>query len=129
MTVRGAKLGLTRLVAEREPCRIAVDSPGVTLANLGGFGYVGIQDAADRFSVQRAGSACELPRWQVATDKTVAALPYSWFPSLSPVVVRRMRAGAASVLVVRQHSAAPGAEAFSTSCHSPPAIRASATIR
>ena len=49
MTVRGAKLGLTRLVAEREPCRIAVDSPGVTLANLGGFGYVGIQDAADRF--------------------------------------------------------------------------------
>ena len=49
VTVRGAGPGLTRLVAEREPCRIAVDAPGVTLANLGGFGYVGVQDAADRF--------------------------------------------------------------------------------
>ena len=49
VTIRGAGPGLTRLVAEREPCRIAVDAPGVTFANLGGFGYVGIQDAADRF--------------------------------------------------------------------------------
>ena len=49
VTVRGAGPGLTRLVAEREPCRISVDAPGVTIANLGGFGYVGIQDTADRF--------------------------------------------------------------------------------
>ena len=49
VTIRGAGPGLTRLVAEREPCRIAVDAPGVTVANLGGFGYVGVQDAADRF--------------------------------------------------------------------------------
>ena len=49
MTVRGDGPGLTRLVAEREPCRIAVDAPGVTVANLGGYGYVGVQDAADRF--------------------------------------------------------------------------------
>jgi len=49
VTVRGAGPGLTRLVAERESCRIAVDAPGVTVANLGGFGYVGIQDTADRF--------------------------------------------------------------------------------
>jgi len=52
VTVRGAGPGLTRLVAGREPCRIAVDAPGVTLANLGGFGYVGIQDAADRFTCE-----------------------------------------------------------------------------
>ena len=52
VTVRGAGPGLTRLVAEREPCRIAVDAPGVTLANLGGYGYVGIQDAADRFTCE-----------------------------------------------------------------------------
>ncbi len=49
VTVRGAGPGLTRLIAEREACRIAVDAPGVTLTNLGGFGYVGVQDAADRF--------------------------------------------------------------------------------
>ena len=52
VTVRGAGPGLTRLVAEREPCRIAVDAPGVTIANLGGFGYVGVQDAADRFTCE-----------------------------------------------------------------------------
>ena len=52
VTVRGAGPGLTRLVAEREPCRIAVDAPGVTIANLGGFGYVGIQDTADRFTAE-----------------------------------------------------------------------------
>ncbi len=52
VTVRGAWPGLTRLIAEGEPCRIAVDEPGVTLANLGGFGYVGIQDAADRFTCE-----------------------------------------------------------------------------
>ncbi len=49
VTIRGAGPGLTRLVARTEPCRIAVDVPGVTLANLGGFGYVGVQDTADRF--------------------------------------------------------------------------------
>ena len=49
VTVRGVGPGLTRLMAGREPCRIAVDAPGVTLANFGGFGYVGIQDTADRF--------------------------------------------------------------------------------
>ena len=38
--------------AAREPCRIAVDAPGVTLANFGGFGYVGIQDTADRFTCE-----------------------------------------------------------------------------
>ena len=52
VTVRGAGPGLTRLVAEHEPCRIAVDAPGVTLANLGGFGFVGIQDTADRFTCE-----------------------------------------------------------------------------
>ena len=51
-TVRGAGPGLTRLVAENEPCRIAVDAPGVTLANLGGYGYVGVQDTADRFTCE-----------------------------------------------------------------------------
>ena len=45
VTIRGAGPGLTRLVAEREPCRIAVDAPGVTLANLGGYGYVGVRRA------------------------------------------------------------------------------------
>ena len=52
VTVRGVGPGLTRLVAGREPCRIAVDAPGVTLANFGGFGYVGIQDTADRFTCE-----------------------------------------------------------------------------
>ena len=52
VTIRGAGPGLTRLVAGREPCRIAVDAPGVTLANFGGFGYVGIQDTADRFTCE-----------------------------------------------------------------------------
>ncbi len=52
VTIRGAGPGLTRLIAEREPCRIAVDAPGVTLANLGGYGYVGIQDAADSFTCE-----------------------------------------------------------------------------
>ena len=52
VTIRGAGPGLTRLVAEREPCRIAVDAPGVTVANLGGYGYVGVQDAADRFTCE-----------------------------------------------------------------------------
>ena len=52
MTVRGAGPGITRLMAGREPCRIAVDAPGVTLANFGGFGFVGIQDTADRFTCE-----------------------------------------------------------------------------
>ena len=52
VTVRGAGPGLTRLVARAEPCRIAVDAPGVTLANLGGYGYVGVQDTADRFACE-----------------------------------------------------------------------------
>ena len=52
VTVRGVGPGLTRLVAGREPCRIAVDAPGVTLANFGGFGFVGIQDTADRFTCE-----------------------------------------------------------------------------
>jgi hypothetical protein len=52
VTIRGAGPGLTRLVAEREPCRIAVDAPDVTLANFGGFGYIGIQDTADRFTCE-----------------------------------------------------------------------------
>ena len=52
VTLRGVGPGLTRLMAGREPCRIAVDAPGVTLANLGGFGYVGIQDTADRFTCE-----------------------------------------------------------------------------
>jgi hypothetical protein len=39
-------------VARVEPCRIAVDAPGVTLANLGGYGYVGVQDTADRFTCE-----------------------------------------------------------------------------
>ena len=52
VTVRGAGPGLTRLVAAREPCRIAVDAPGVTIANLGGFGFAGIQDTADRFTCE-----------------------------------------------------------------------------
>ncbi|MEN6516964.1 MAG: hypothetical protein ABFC38_02080 [Methanospirillum sp.] len=52
VTVRGAGPGLTRLDAGREPCRIAVDAPGVTIANLGGYGYVGVQDTADRFACE-----------------------------------------------------------------------------
>ena len=52
MTVRGAGPGITRLIAGREPCRIAVDAPGVTLANFGGFGFIGIQDTADRFTCE-----------------------------------------------------------------------------
>ena len=52
VTVRGAGPGLTRLVARREACRIAVDAPGVTLANLGGYGYVGVQDTADHFTCE-----------------------------------------------------------------------------
>ncbi len=52
VTVRGAGPGLTRLVARAEPCRIAVDAPGVTLANLGGWGYVGVQDTADHFTCE-----------------------------------------------------------------------------
>ncbi|MEN6343111.1 MAG: hypothetical protein ABFC89_11205, partial [Methanospirillum sp.] len=52
VTVRGAGPGLTRLVAGGEPCRIAVDAPGVTLANFGGFGYVGVQDTADRLTCE-----------------------------------------------------------------------------
>ncbi len=52
VTVRGMGPGITRLVAGREPCRIAVDAPGVTLANFGGFGYVGIQGTADRFTCE-----------------------------------------------------------------------------
>ncbi|MEN6341341.1 MAG: right-handed parallel beta-helix repeat-containing protein [Methanospirillum sp.] len=52
LTVRGAGPGLTRIVAENEPCRIAVDAPGVTLANIGGFGYIGIQDTADGFTCE-----------------------------------------------------------------------------
>jgi len=52
VTVRGAGPALTRLEARLEPCRLAVDAPGVTLANLGGFGYVGIQDTADRFTCE-----------------------------------------------------------------------------
>ncbi len=49
VTVRGAGPAFTRLVATREPCRIAVDAPGVTLAGFTGAGYVGVQDSADRF--------------------------------------------------------------------------------
>jgi hypothetical protein len=52
VTVRGAGPGLTRLVARADPCRIAVDAPGVTLANLGGYGYVGVQDTADHFACE-----------------------------------------------------------------------------
>ncbi len=52
VAVRGAGPGLTRIVAEDEPCRIAIDTPGVTLANFGGFGYVGLQDTADRFTCE-----------------------------------------------------------------------------
>jgi len=52
VTVRGVGPGLTRLMAGREPCRIAVEAPGVTLANLGGYGYVGVQDTADRFACE-----------------------------------------------------------------------------
>ncbi len=52
VTVRGAGPGLTRILAENEPCRISVDAPGVTLANFGGFGYVGVQDTADRFTCE-----------------------------------------------------------------------------
>jgi hypothetical protein len=52
VTIRGAGPGLTRLIAETSPCRIAVDGPGVTLANFGGFGYVGVQDTADRFTCE-----------------------------------------------------------------------------
>ncbi|HIH03030.1 MAG TPA: hypothetical protein HA263_03970, partial [Methanoregulaceae archaeon] len=52
VTVRGAGPGLTRLMAASEPCRISVDAPGVTLANFGGFGYVGLQATADRFTCE-----------------------------------------------------------------------------
>ncbi|MEN6518634.1 MAG: hypothetical protein ABFC38_10635 [Methanospirillum sp.] len=52
VTVRGAGPGLTRLLAASEPCRISVDAPGVTLANFGGFGYVGVQDTADRLTCE-----------------------------------------------------------------------------
>ncbi len=52
VTVRGAGPGLTRLLAAAEPCRIAVDAPGVTLANFGGFGYVGLQATADRLTCE-----------------------------------------------------------------------------
>ncbi len=52
VTVRGAGPGLTRLNAAREAGRIAVDAPGVTLTNFGGFGYVGIQDTADHFTCE-----------------------------------------------------------------------------
>jgi hypothetical protein len=52
VTVRGGGPAFTRLVAAREPCRIAVDAPGVTLAGFAGAGYVGIQDTADRFTCE-----------------------------------------------------------------------------
>ncbi len=39
-------------MAGDEPCRIAVDAPGVTLANFGGFGYVGVRDTADRVTCE-----------------------------------------------------------------------------
>ncbi|MEN6519328.1 MAG: hypothetical protein ABFC38_14335 [Methanospirillum sp.] len=52
VTVRGAGPGLTRLVARAEACRIAVDASGVTLANFGGYGYVGVQDTADRLTCE-----------------------------------------------------------------------------
>ena len=52
VTVRGGGPAFTRLVAAREPCRIAVDAPGVTLAGFAGAGYVGIQDSADRFTCE-----------------------------------------------------------------------------
>jgi hypothetical protein len=50
--IRGGGPAFTRLVATREPCRIAVDAPGVTLAGFAGLGYVGIQDTADRFTCE-----------------------------------------------------------------------------
>ena len=50
--IRGGGPAFTRLVAAREPCRIAVDAPGVTLAGFAGAGYVGIQDTADRFTCE-----------------------------------------------------------------------------
>lgn len=52
VTFRGADPGLTRLMAGREPCRIAVDAPGVKLANFGGYGCVGVQGTADRFTCE-----------------------------------------------------------------------------
>jgi hypothetical protein len=52
VTVRGGGPAFTRLVAAREPCRIAVDAPGVTLAGFAGAGYIGIQDTADRFTCE-----------------------------------------------------------------------------
>ncbi len=52
VTVRGAGPGLTRLMAEREPCRIVADAPGAAVANLGGFGYVGLEVHADRFTAE-----------------------------------------------------------------------------
>ncbi|MEN6518836.1 MAG: hypothetical protein ABFC38_11785 [Methanospirillum sp.] len=39
-------------MAGDEPCRIAVDAPGVTLANFGGFGYVGVRGTADRLTCE-----------------------------------------------------------------------------
>ncbi len=50
--MRGAGPGLTRIVAESEPCRIVADAPGATVANLGGFGYVGLEVHADRFTAE-----------------------------------------------------------------------------
>ena len=51
-TVRGAGPGLTRLVAREEPCRIIADAPGATVANLGGWGYVGLEVHADWFTAE-----------------------------------------------------------------------------
>ncbi|MEN6342134.1 MAG: hypothetical protein ABFC89_06190 [Methanospirillum sp.] len=52
VTVRGVGPGLTRLVAQDEPCRVIADAPGATVANLGGYGYVGIEVHADRFTAE-----------------------------------------------------------------------------
>jgi len=38
------------VVTVREPCRIAVELSGGTLVNPDGYGFVGIQDMADRFT-------------------------------------------------------------------------------
>lgn len=53
-TVTGAGPGRTRLEAESHPCRISIPegADGVTLANFGGFGYVGIQGSADRLTCE-----------------------------------------------------------------------------